>query len=175
MDILLGDFLIHKFKISNWKETKNKLMEIYDRSNKDLYGNVITNWNQSEKSREFLKESVEVLREDIELFKLKYNVKHHVIDIWFQEYHNGMDHGIHDHGLYGYSSVVYIEYDPEEHKPTTFVDTKTQEVFQPEVEEGDIIFFKSKYKHCSPPNKSEKRRIVCAFNLKPDKFDNFSY
>ena len=175
MDILLGDFLIHKFKISNWEETKIKLMNIYDKSNKDICGNVITNWNQSERTREFLKEAVAILKDDIESFKEKYRINHNVIDIWFQEYHSGMDHRIHDHGLYGYSSVVYIEYDPKEHEPTTFVNAKTKEIFQPEVEEGDIIFFKSKYKHCSPPNKSEKRRIVCSFNIKPDRFDNFSY
>lgn len=175
MDIVWDDYLIHKFKIKNWSETKIKLLDVYTKSTKNLYGNVITNWDRTEKSREFIQDVIHILKEDIELFKIKYEVEYEVIDIWFQEYENKMDHGIHDHGLYGYSSVIYVEYDPKEHTPTTFVNTKTNKSFKPEVEEGDIIFFRSNCKHCCPPNKSDKKRLICSFNLKPDKTDNFSY
>ena len=76
-----------------------------------------------------------------------------------------MNHSVHNHGS-GYSSVLYIEYDPTCHKPTTFVSNLDKKIYSPKVNEGEIIFFNSKYDHFCPQNESIKKRIICAFNLK---------
>jgi len=76
-----------------------------------------------------------------------------------------MNHDIHNH-WFGYSAIVYIKYDPKVHFSTSFIDQTTNEEYCPDIEEGDIIFFNSTYNHLCRPNKVEKERIICSFNLK---------
>ena len=166
MKLTEDNFIIYKYKVLFWELKKNKLLEIYNKTLKRKYGNVITNWNSDIKTKNYLKCEVEnLLFDEINLFKNELKISHSIESAWFQEYNQNMDHGIHDHGI-GYSSVVYIEYDSLHHKPTTFVNNLNKKIYSPKVDEGEIIFFNSKYNHFCPKNKSIKKRIICAFNLK---------
>ena len=40
---------------------------------------------------------------------------------WFQQYNKAHAHSVHNHGFGGFSSVLYLKFDPVHHKPTTFV------------------------------------------------------
>lgn len=95
-----------------------------------------------------------------------------VIMSWFEETGEKDYHGIHNHGAAGFSSVVYVDYDPNVHQPTQFVcpwvGTVEQEVLEfvpPNVQEGDIIFFPSLISHYTRPNKTTKKRLILSFNL----------
>ena len=85
-----------------------------------------------------------------------------------------MDHAVHNHGPGGFSSVCFIEYDKHNHKPTTFISsfgnyiTGELERYQPDVEEGDIIFFPSNLLHYAPTNLSKITRTIISFNLDID-------
>ena len=67
--------------------------------------------------------------------------------------------------------IDFIEYDKNLHKPTTFISPFTDHVsgelerYEPDVEEGDIIFFPSNLLHYAPVNLSTKTRIIMSFNL----------
>ena len=67
-------------------------------------------------------------------------------EVWFQKYNKNMDHPVHTQGSTGYSAVCFIEYDKDNHKPTTFISPFCNNFngeltrYEPDVEEGDIIF-----------------------------------
>jgi hypothetical protein len=95
-----------------------------------------------------------------------------VTSAWFQKQEENMLHGIHNHGAVGFSSICYVKFDKDVHLPTTFISPFNDFLFgntqyyQPEVEEGDIIFFPSIIQHYSPTNSSDSDRIIFSFNLK---------
>lgn len=92
-----------------------------------------------------------------------------------------MDHSAHNHGSTGFSSVCFIEYDKKFHKPTTFICpfqdfiTGQFNFYEPDVNEGDIIFFPSNILHYAPINMSNKTRIVMSFNLKIKTINQINY
>lgn len=102
-------------------------------------------------------------------------------EVWFQKYENGMNHAVHNHGPIGFSAVCFIEYNKNIHKPTTFIspfgNNITGELFryEPDVEEGDIIFFPSNLLHYAPTNLSEYVRIIMSFNLQIKNKNNILY
>lgn len=101
-------------------------------------------------------------------------------DMWFQKYDNGMQHGMHNHGHSGWSCVLYVEYDPQVHLPTTFYSPFNNpwsgrlQIFEPPVREGDLVIFPSTVAHNAPENKSDKRRTIVSFNIR-GKVDKVKY
>ena len=78
------------------------------------------------------------------------------------------------------SCVMYIEYDPKYHKPTTFYSPFNNpwsgrlQVFEPPVVEGDLIIFPSTIAHEGPRNTSDVKRTVISFNIR-GKVDKVKY
>ena len=71
------------------------------------------------------------------------------------------------------SSVCYVDYDPEVHKPThfyapylNFINGSVIDHIPEGIEEGSIIFFPSAIGHCTVPHHSDKTRTILSFNLK---------
>jgi hypothetical protein len=166
MEIKFNNFIFYKYSIKNWQSKKIKLLQTYEKCNNHLLDNVITNWSTSVEQKNFLKNQIHnILHEEINLFKGKDKLLYKFDSAWFQKYEKNMNHDIHNHG-FGYSAIVYIKYDPKVHFSTSFIDEITNEEYCPNIEEGDIIFFNSTYNHLCRPNKVEKERIICSFNLK---------
>ena len=68
--------------------------------------------------------------------------------------------------------VCYIKYDPEHHRPTTFVapfmslhDGNLLEWEPNDVEEGTMVLFPSGLSHYVPANQSEVRRMILSANI----------
>ena len=113
----------------------------------------------------------EALQPVLDEFQQDYPLPLQVINMWYQVTFGGQMHGIHNHGPVGVSAVMYVDFDPTVHKPTTFYspfpDYINGEVmeFTPEVKEGDIVFFPSFVHHCQDPNQSEAQRVVISMNF----------
>ena len=115
--------------------------------------------------------------EEIKLFEKDIQMNFSIDNFWFQKYKNSMNHDVHTHGAVGYSSVCFIEYDTNEHGSTTFISpfqnsNGIHEKYQPEIKEGDIVFFPSNLLHYAPLNCSNKERIIASFNLSPKNSDS---
>ena len=99
-------------------------------------------------------------------------------DAWLTSYDKGDHQTIHNHRSYGFSGIIYIEYDPSVHTPTCFVapwqDPKTDKTILkfPDVQEGTMLIFPSYTLHFVQPNKSDKRRVILSFDLLPDEHCN---
>ena len=95
--------------------------------------------------------------------------------IWFQTYEKYNNFQVHNHGIGGWSAVLFVEFDDEEHSATTFYcpypSNKRNmlgqyETYVPKVKEGDLILFPSMIQHEASSNMSDKRRTIISFNLK---------
>ena len=113
----------------------------------------------------------EALEPILDEFQEDYPIPLRIINMWYQATANGKMHGVHNHGPIGVSAVMYVDFDPLIHKPTTFYspfpDYINGEVmeFVPDAKEGDIVFFPSFVHHCQDPNQSGKQRVVISMNF----------
>ena len=153
---------IYKYKVENWKIKKKKLLDLFNSLQHNVVGNLVT--SPINIKTNILLEEIKVFEEDI---KMKFSSS----EVWFQKYENSMNHAVHTHGPTGFSSVCFIEYNKNTHKPTTFISpfgnyiTGELERYEPNVEEGDIIFFPSNLLHYAPSNLSNEIRTIMSFNL----------
>jgi len=153
---------IYKYKVQNWNIKKKQLLDLFNSFKPRVVGNVIT--SPIDIKTNILLEEIKVFEEDIQM-------KFFSSEVWFQQYNHNMNHAVHTHGPMGFSSVCFIEYDKDNHKPTTFISpfgnyiTGELERYEPDVEEGDIIFFPSNLLHYAPINLSKITRTIISFNL----------
>ena len=96
----------------------------------------------------------------------------HVKSYWTERAKRGDTHLVHNHGALGYSSVLYVDYDENEHTPTRLIapylsfEQGSQITFDPpDVTSGSIIFFPSQLLHYTLPNNSDKERVIMSFNI----------
>ena len=96
-------------------------------------------------------------------------------DAWTVRYQKGDRQTIHNHRSWGFSGIIFLEFDPKIHTPTCFVSpyqdprTDTTTITKPaDVEEGDMIIFPSYTLHYVEPNNYRKRRSVISFDLLPE-------
>ena len=153
---------IFKYKVQNWSTKKKKLLDLFNYFEHKVIDNVITSP---------LDIKTNILLEEIKLFEKDIGFDLISTEVWFQQYNQNMDHSVHTHGPTGFSSICFIEYDKKLHKSTTFISpfgnciTGKLERYEPDVEEGDIIFFPSNLLHYAPINLSKSTRIIMSFNL----------
>ena len=93
-----------------------------------------------------------------------------IVECWYQTYHKGEFHGLHNHGPLGWSAVFYAKLS-KGHRGTTFYspfpDTNGNLIdYTPHVREGDIIIFPSYLSHCFDPSNIDEERAVIAFNMR---------
>ena len=102
-------------------------------------------------------------------------------DAWCVRYQKGDQQIIHNHRGWGFSGVLYVEYDPKVHTPTCFMcpwqnpsNDTTSLVFPQNVKEGTIFIAPSFTHHFVHPNQSRKPRTVISFDLLPQLPDHQS-
>ena len=170
----------YKYKIENWQEKKQKLLEIcstIDFKNQEIEmrknigvnaDNLYTDYG---KNNPYTDKVAEILKS--ELIKFKDDIKFKNIEVnsaWFLQYYKSQFHSPHTHGTLGYSSVTYIKFNKKKHQPTIFISPFNDPLgnlieYAPEVDEGNIIFFPSMLTHYVLPNKSNDIRIILSFNV----------
>jgi hypothetical protein len=86
-----------------------------------------------------------------------------IVNIWAQQYNKNSTHQWHIHESCNFTNIYYVEL-PEGTPPTQFMDSVTKEIFCFDTKEGDILTVPSTFVHRSPPNLSDNRKTVIAFN-----------
>ena len=153
---------IFKYKVQNWDIKKKQLLDLFNNLQHKVVDNVITSP---------IDIKTNILLEEVKLFENEIGINFYYTNVWFQKYDINMNHAVHTHGSTGFSSVCFIEYNKDHHKPTTFISpfgnciTGELERHEPDVEEGDMIFFPSNLLHYAPTNLSKEIRTIISFNL----------
>tara|TARA_Y100000022_G_C13219377_1_gene361569 strand:- start:16 stop:600 length:585 start_codon:yes stop_codon:yes gene_type:complete len=165
-----------KYHIVNWKENKKRILESLPKLNQEhldrdvgLYTDffeVIKNNNLPTYSNVV----IDIIKPYLADFTQQRRAE--FTNMWFQTAFKGNSHGLHNHGHSGWSSVIYVEFNPQFHTSTKFISPFNNPWdgnlvdFMPEVQEGDMIIFPSTLTHESLPNQSEVRRTIVSYNLR---------
>ena len=72
-------------------------------------------------------------------------------------------HKWHVHGRAHWSNVYFVEL-PNRDMKTQIFDIRKEKLIEYDVKEGDIISFPAMLCHSSPPNLSDERKTIIAFN-----------
>ena len=116
----------------------------------------------------------DLLSEELNEFCQEAQVSCKMTDAWTVRYHKGDYQTVHNHRGWGFSGILYLEYDPKVHQPTTFVApwqdprSDTTSLIQPDIREGTIILCPSYTLHFVKPLKVRKHRTILAFDLLPE-------
>ena len=171
-------------KISNWKEKKQLLLELYSKIEKNLTyldskgekGTIKNDFGYQQlynKHEMHTSTITKILENEIIQFITTYNLNEvEIYGSWFEKGNIGDYHSVHNHGALGYSSVCFINYDSKVHTPTkfqspflNFVSGEIIHTFPSNIEEGSLIFFPSAIAHSTIPGQTDKDRLVLSFNL----------
>jgi len=164
-------------RVRNWEMKKNILLNIDNTTQIKLSEeeSIRSDYYTQQTNDEAGKYNFQIetlFKEEINLFCKEFNfIEYRIVMSWFESAFQGDYHGVHNHGLVGYSAVCFIEYDKEEHTPTQFVSPFNNFItglnldYSPQVDEGSLIFFPAVILHYTEPNKSVKERKVLSFNI----------
>ena len=171
----LFEFPSYQYKVKDWDFTKKGLIQ---RINKQEF--VRNNLQFFETDRRTNKKSYvhylsEVLKDILFEFCQEAEVTCSMTDAWCVRYQKGDQQTIHNHRGWGFSGILYVEYDPKVHTPTCFMapwqDPRTDTTslaFPPHVKEGTVFIAPSFTHHFVSPNKARKQRTVISFDLLPE-------
>jgi len=91
--------------------------------------------------------------------------------MWAVRYGRNDYHATHNHRSTGYSGILYVDYDEEEHSPSIHVSpwndpiSDATQLAAPRVSEGTMVFVPSCVLHYTRPNSSDKLRQIVAFDM----------
>ena len=164
----------YKYQLNNWDSKKQKLNEIIEKIKfyQDKKSNLLTNYGSN---NNYEADIIQILKEDIIKFFIEANLYNpYVSSLWFQQYNNEQYHLTHNHGALGYSSVLYINYDPKHHTATRFLSpyysiTGETITYVPEIKEGTLLVFPSMINHYTLPNQSQRTRTILSINFKENR------
>lgn len=83
---------------------------------------------------------------------------------WFTQYKKNNTFGRHDHRKSTWVSIYYLDL-PKNTPITNFINVLNDDIFVPNIIEGDIITFPGFVIHWSPINTSNKTKTVISFNV----------
>ena len=168
--------IVH-YPIENWSENKKKILDALppeddsqlEPNGTGLYTDFFINGEVKELPSYF-HTVVDIIKPYLKNFMDGNPVE--FVEMWYQKYYNMVEHKTHCHGFTGWSSIIYVEFDPKVHESTRFFSPFRQpwdcdvEVFQPKVKEGDMILFPSSVLHEAPVNRTDTRRTIISYNIR---------
>ena len=107
-----------------------------------------------------------------EALGIEHGVYFKITNSWFEKSAKYGQHTPHTHGSRGYSCVLFVNYDKEEHKPTVYMNPFTSYFYGcnvdwtcPEAGEGSLLCWPAPIVHYTYPNASDKDRLVLSWNM----------
>ena len=171
----LFEFPSYQYEISDWDFKKKGLLSRIN-SQKFIRTKLQTfETDRQTNNKTYVRYLEEFLREELFHFCQEAEVTCSMTDAWCVRYEKNDHQTIHNHRGWGFSGIIYVEFDHKVHTPTCFVapwqeprhDTTT--LAQPQnVKEGTMFIAPSSCLHFVHPNTSRKRRTIISFDLLPE-------
>ena len=170
----LFDFPSYQYEVDDWEFKKKGLLNRINKGNfiRTKLQTFETDRQTCEKS--YVRYFEEFLRDVLFEFCQEAEVSCSMTDAWAVRYQQGDQQTIHNHRGWGFSGVLYVEFDPKVHTPTCFMApwqdprTDTTSLASPKnVKEGTVFISPSFTHHFVHPNKARKQRAVISFDLLP--------
>ena len=171
----LFEFPSYQYKVIDWEFKKKGLLSRINKSKfiRTQLQNFETDRQTCEKS--YVRYIEDFLKPELSEFCQEAEVSCGVSDAWCVKYQKGDHQTVHNHRGWGFSGILYVEYDSKVHTPTCFVapwndprsDTTTL-VYPSEIKEGSVFIAPSWALHYVNPNQTRKQRTVVVFDLLPE-------
>ena len=171
----LFEFPSYQYEVSDWEFKKKGLLT---RINKSKF--IRTELQTFETDRQtcgksYVRYLEDFLRPELSEFCQEAQVTCSMSDAWCVKYQKGDHQTVHNHKGWGFSGILYVEYDPKVHTPTCFVapwqDPRTDTTYlsKPQnIGEGIIFIAPSSALHFVHPNTIRKQRTVVVLDLLPE-------
>ncbi len=170
----LFEFPSYRYEIKDWEFKKKGLL---NRINKGSFVRTELQHFETDRStceKSYVRYLEETLQPELNEFCQEAQVTCSVSDAWCVKYQKNDHQTVHNHRGWGFSGILYVEYDPKVHTPTCFVapwqeprsDT-TSLAYPSRIKEGILFIAPSWALHFVHPNKARKQRVVVAFDLLP--------
>jgi hypothetical protein len=166
---------VYQYAVDDWEEKKHRLLALINHNKFQDNGSFESDRKNS--ANRYLENFVDIIQPQLSMFQHELGVSDvAVTNVWCVKYQTGDFHPPHTHSSSGYSGVLYLEYDEDEHTGTYFVNPVTDPITDltnyslPNVHEGAIVIVPSNVLHFTYPNKSNKIRIVMGFDIKFEVF-----
>ena len=174
MKVSLFDFPSYQYEVDDWEFKKKGLLNRINKSNFERTQLQTFETDRKTAGKSYVHYLEDFLRPLLFEFCKEAEVTCSMTDAWCVRYQKGDQQTVHNHRSFGFSGVLYVEYDPKVHAPTTFVapwnDPRTDRTllsYPPMVEEGFLFIVPSYTLHYVPYNTSRKQRVVVSFDLLP--------
>ena len=170
----LFDFPSYQYEVDDWEFKKKGLLNRINKSNFERTQLPTFETDRKTAGKSYVHYLEEFLRPLLFEFCKEAEVTCSMTDAWCVRYQKGDHQTIHNHRSWGFSGVLYVEYDPKVHTPTCFMapwnnpSTDTTSLTSPKnVEEGTVFITPSFTHHFVHPNQVRKQRTVISFDLLP--------
>ena len=171
----LFDFPSYQYEVDDWEFKKKGLLNRINKSNLIRTKLQTFETDRQTSGKTYVHYLQDFLKPLLFEFCQEAQVTCGMTDAWCVRYQKGDQQTIHNHRGWGFSGILYVEYDPEVHTPTCFmapwqnpINDTTILSYPPFVKEGIIFITPSFTHHYVEPNESDKERIVIAFDLIPN-------
>ena len=164
----------YQYQIKDWEFKKKGLLK---RIKEEKF--IRTDLQTFETDRQTNKKSYihyfrELIEPELNEFCQEAQVSCSMTDVWTVRYQKGDYQSVHNHRSWGFSGVLYVDFDPKVHTPTYFVspwqdprNDATTYAGLKDIREGTIIVFPSYTLHYVHPNSVRKPRVVMSFDMLP--------
>ena len=171
----LFEYPSFQYNVKDWEFKKKGLL---NRVNKQKF--IRTELQTFETDRQtnnkvYVRFLEEFLRFELDTFCQEAEVTCSITDAWCVRYQKGDYQSIHNHRGWGYSAILYVEFDPRVHSATCFMspwqDPRTDRTvlaFPKNIKEGSLFIAPSYGHHFVNPNTTRKQRTVIVFDLLPE-------
>jgi len=175
MKTSLFEFPSYQYEVDDWDFKKKGLFNRIDRQ--EFYRTPLQTFETDRKTsgKTYVNYLEDFLKPLLFEFCKEAQVSCSMTDAWCVRYQKGDYQTVHNHRSWGFSGVLYVEFDPKVHTPTCFVapwqdprNDCTTLSFPKNVKEGTVVIAPSYTHHFVHPNKTRKRRTVVAFDLLPE-------
>ena len=174
MKVPLFEYPSFRYKIKDWDFKKKALLGKMKEENFIRTPLQLFETDRQKDGKSYIHYLRDLLSPELNEFCREAQVTCSMTDAWFVRYQKDDQQTVHNHRGWGFSGVIYLEYDPKVHTPTFFVapwqeprTDSTSISTMHDIEEGDMIIFPSYTLHFVKPNKSRKRRTILSFDLLP--------
>ena len=176
---------LYKFSIPNWEDEKKLILEALPEEK--VYVDICTDFFENSSQRklpsytdvvlDIVGPAIQTLQSSLgrgpDGQALTQDGWMGLDNMWYQTEYKGQNHELHNHGIIGWSSVLYVNYNPKVHSATKFLSPFGYgagtggmiQRYQPDVKEGDFIIFDSNIMHEALPNQSDEKRTIISMNF----------
>ena len=174
MNTPLFEFPSFQYEVSDWEFKKKGLFNRLNKYRPIRSGLQTFETDRQTAGKQYVHYLQDLLRPELSEFCREAKVTCSMTDAWAVRYQKGDHQTIHNHRGWGFSGILYVEFDPKVHTPTIFVApwndprTDTTSLASPKnVREGTLFIAPSFAHHYVSPNTTRKQRTVISFDLLP--------